>query len=115
MQTVLASVYFTEIASFYGGLRDQFSRIPGVRQASLSNAPLLEAGWGLPLSRPGAPPDDRTRLMSVGPGYFTTMQIPLLAGRDIEDRDQPGSPQVAVINQEFARLNFPGGTPSANT
>ena len=100
-----------EIASFYGGLRDQFSRIPGVRQASLSNAPLLEAGWGLPLSRPGAPPDDRTRLMSVGPGYFTTMQIPLLAGRDIEDRDQPGSPQVAVINQEFARLNFPGESP----
>ena len=49
--------------------------------------------------------------MTVVPGFFTTMQIPLLAGRDIEERDRPGSPQVAVINERFAKLNFDGQNP----
>jgi len=39
------------------------------------------------------------------------MQIPLVAGRDIEERDRPDSPPVAVINEEFARLNFSGRNP----
>ena len=34
------------------------------------------------------------------------MQIPILAGRDLEERDRPGSPAVAVINEVFAKANF---------
>ncbi|MGO9260523.1 MAG: ADOP family duplicated permease [Bryobacteraceae bacterium] len=100
-----------EISTFYGELRKRFGEIPGVRNASLSRAPLIEAGWGAPVSPPGGKPDPETRLMTVGPGFFTTMQIPLLAGRDIEERDRPGSPQVAVINERFAKLNFDGQNP----
>ena len=44
--------------------------------------------------------------LAVGPAFFTTMQIPILAGRDIEERDRPGSPAVAVINEVFAKTNF---------
>jgi hypothetical protein len=39
------------------------------------------------------------------------MQIPILAGRDITGHDRPGSPPVAVISEEFARLNFAGQNP----
>jgi hypothetical protein len=37
------------------------------------------------------------RVMTAGPRFLTTMQIPILAGREIDDRDQPGSAPVAVI------------------
>ena len=42
----------------------------------------------------------------VGPAFFTTMQIPILAGRDFDERDRPGSPAVAVINEVFAKAQF---------
>jgi predicted permease len=42
---------------------------------------------------------------------MSTMQIPILAGRDIEARDHSGSQMVALINERFARINFPGQNP----
>jgi macrolide transport system ATP-binding/permease protein len=95
-----------EIAAFYGELRRQLGAIPGVRDASLSEDSLIDAGTGLPLGVAGAQPNDANRILTVGPAFFTTMQIPILAGRDIEERDRPGSPAVAVINQVFAKANF---------
>jgi predicted permease len=47
----------------------------------------------------------------VTPGYFTTLGIPLIAGRDIDARDVEGSPQVAVINQALADTLWPGENP----
>ncbi len=95
-----------EIADFYGGLRTRFSAIAGVRHASLSEDSLIQAGTGLPISLPGAPPGNGELLLNVGPAFFQTMQIPILAGRDFEERDRPGSPAVAVINKAFAQANF---------
>src|SRR5262249_41245702 len=43
--------------------------------------------------------------------FFSTMQIPILAGREIEDRDLPGSPVVGVINKLFAQANFGNENP----
>src|SRR2546430_4464701 len=42
-------------------------------------------------------------VMAAGPRFLTTMQIPILAGREIDDRDQAGSPPVAVISERLAR------------
>jgi predicted permease len=95
-----------EIAAFYGDLRTRFGAIPGVRGASLSEDSLIEAGTGLPLGVAGEPPNDANRILSVGPAFFATMQIPILAGRDIEERDRSGSPAVAVINEAFAKASF---------
>ncbi|MBZ5621364.1 MAG: ABC transporter permease [Acidobacteriia bacterium] len=95
-----------EISAFYGDLWKRFSAIPGVRNASLSESSLIDAGTGHDISVPGAPPDPTTRMLTVGPGFFTTMQIPILAGREIEERDRLGAPQVAVINERFAQKNF---------
>jgi hypothetical protein len=39
----------------------------------------------------------------VGPGYFRTLETPLLAGRDFDRGDRIGAPEVAIVNQEFAR------------
>jgi macrolide transport system ATP-binding/permease protein len=94
-----------EITTFYGDLQERFSAIPGVRDVSLSNQPLIEAGYGLSLSvqgqsRPG------NRMLVVGPGFFETMQIPILAGRGIDKHDQPGSKAVAVVSELFAKVNF---------
>ena len=48
---------------------------------------------------------------SVTPGYFATMNIPLLAGRDFNERDVRDAPPVVVISRSTARKLFPGGEP----
>jgi len=65
----------------------------------------------MPISLPGLPPIEGTRYTTVGADFLTTMQIPIVAGRDIDNHDRPGSQAVAVVNEEFARLNFPGKNP----
>jgi macrolide transport system ATP-binding/permease protein len=42
----------------------------------------------------------------VGPDFFATMQIPVLAGREFNERDNPGSPPVAIVNQAWAQVNL---------
>lgn len=101
----------SEIAAFYGELRKRLRAIPGVRGATLSEDSLIEAGTGLPIGVSGAPASPDNRILSVGPDFFTTMRIPMLAGRDFEERDRPGAPAVAVINQVFARANFGARNP----
>src|SRR5207249_10249651 len=66
---------------------------------------------GLPLGVSGSPPDPANRFLTVGPEFFATMQIPIVAGRDFEDRDGPGSPAVAIVNEVFAKANFAGRSP----
>lgn len=100
-----------EISAFYGDLRQRLLVIPGVRNVSLSEDSLINAGTGHTLGVAGAPPKDENRILNVGPAFFATMQIPILAGRDIEERDGPGAPAVAVINEEFARTSFGNRNP----
>jgi predicted permease len=96
-----------EIVAFYGELRRQFSAIPGVRGATLSNSALIGEGTSATgVSVSGVTPKSSSRILTIGPDFFATMQIPLLLGREIDERDRPGSPMVAVVNEEFARINF---------
>jgi macrolide transport system ATP-binding/permease protein len=100
-----------EIVTFYDGLRSAFAGIPGVRSVTLSDSPLLGAGWsGTGVSVSGAPPKSSSYL-SIGPDFFSTLHIPVLRGRGIEDRDRPGAPYVAVVNQAFAKSYFGGDDP----
>jgi predicted permease len=48
---------------------------------------------------------------SVAPGFFETLGLPLVAGRDIAETDVLGAPQVAVVNEEFAKYFFKGQNP----
>src|SRR5215472_3881353 len=47
----------------------------------------------------------------VSPGYFATLEIPIIAGRDFNDHDTATSPKVAIVNQAFAKKFLPGAAP----
>ena len=100
-----------QVATLYSDLRTRLAAVPGVRAATLSNYSLIEAGWAIPITIDGAPPPPGTRLLQAGPGFFTTMQIPMLQGREIDERDGRGAPSVVVISDLFARTVFPGQNP----
>src|SRR5829696_4175878 len=44
----------------------------------------------------------------ISPGYFKTMQIPIIEGRDFDDRDQPKTKSVIIVNQRMAEMLWPG-------
>ena len=99
------------IVGFYNDLRRQLSAIPGVRSASLSNHSLIGSGMsGTGISAGGSEPKDSS-ILTVGASFFTTMQIPLLMGRGIDEGDWQGSPMVAVVNEAFARRSFGDRSP----
>jgi macrolide transport system ATP-binding/permease protein len=100
-----------EIVAFYADLRRRFSSVPGVRSVSLSEDSLIAGEHGLPIGVSGAEPNDANRILTVGPAFFTTMQISIVAGRDFKEGDRAGSPPVAVINQVFAKANFGNRNP----
>ncbi|HXA67850.1 MAG TPA: ABC transporter permease, partial [Bryobacteraceae bacterium] len=104
-----------EIAIFYADLRKRLESIPGVSSATLSQSSIINAGRaGQAIRGPmkiGAVTIEDARVLAAGPRFLTTMQIPILAGREIDDRDQPGSRPVAVISEELARTYFGNENP----
>jgi predicted permease len=90
-----------EMLSFYEDLYQRFRQIPGVRDISFSNRALFTAGFQLPVSVGGQ--RVTSRMLYVGPDFFSTMGIPIALGREIDERDQPGSPPVAVVSELFAK------------
>lgn len=103
-----------EIATFYADLRKRFESIPGVSSATLSQSSIISSGRVQAIRGPlkiGAVTVEDARVLAAGPHFLTTMQIPILAGREIDDRDQPGSPPVAVISERMARTYFGNENP----
>ncbi|HYL76391.1 MAG TPA: ABC transporter permease, partial [Bryobacteraceae bacterium] len=98
-----------EIDTFYSNLQKRFAAIPGVRSASVSHLPLLGAGsFFTPVLPPGkqSTPDGISHVLMTGAEFFKTMQIPMLRGRAIDERDQPGSQPVAVVSEAYAKTYF---------
>ncbi len=104
-----------EIATFYADLRQRFESIPGVSSATLSQSSIISAGMAGETYRGrikiGAVAVTGAGVMVAGPHFFTTMQIPMLAGRELDDRDGPGSTPVAVISERLARTYFGSKNP----
>jgi hypothetical protein len=97
-------------------LQDELRRIPGLRAVSYSENGLFtghDSGDEIEVEgyiRKGK--DDRgSRWDQVGPGYFSTVGIPILMGREIKESDQSGAPYVCVINEAFAKRFFEGRNP----
>jgi predicted permease len=96
------------LKNFYAELQRRFGLIPGVRDATATDTRLISNSTSrVGVIIPGLAPD-RTVIIQVGPEFFQTMQIPMLAGRAIEERDREGAPHVAVVNEVFAKKYFPG-------
>ena len=114
-----------ELTTFYRDLQLRLASIPGVHTATISNSPLVGEGtWSSPVvpmgqPAPTNPPDGHgslgrgqyTHVLTVGPDFFATMQIPLVAGREFDERDGPNSSPVAIVNQAWAKVNLGDGKP----
>jgi macrolide transport system ATP-binding/permease protein len=104
-----------KLDGLYQRLEERMPQIPGVLSASLSwYSPLAGNNASEPVYIQGKAPDYRWTAPSwdrVGPHYFETIGTGLLRGRVIDERDRPGSLNVAVINETFARRFFPNEDP----
>jgi predicted permease len=97
-------------------IEDEVGALPGVTSMSVAMVPVLAGdNWGNSLVVEGfeAGPDTNTNASfnGVGPGYFKTMSIPLMSGREFTRADVFGSPKVAVVNQAFAKKFNLGANP----
>jgi len=103
------------IHAFARGVLDRIQYLPGVKSASLINsAPFdmmfIRGDFGIegqpkPTLDAGRP--------KIDAGYFKTMGIPLLAGREFTARDTAEAPQVAIVSERIVREYFPGGPGAA--
>ena len=87
---------------------DELAALPGVTGAVAAMVPVLAGNnWNNSLTVEGfeAGPDTNTTAAfnGVSPGYFKTMAIPLVAGREFTRADAFGGPKVAIVNQAFLR------------
>ena len=102
---------------FFKQLVERVRNLPGVESASgTGTLPLAGCCWGRSLTVEGYP------VLSVGqapviqhtvvtPGYFRTMGIPLLAGRDFTDADTKDAPDVTIVDERLARQYWPNESP----
>jgi predicted permease len=106
-----------QVRDFYNDVQRRVSTLPGVEHVS--------SGFGVPwrdarelnisftfamdgATRENARDDLRARFRSISPGFFETLGVPLLQGRDFRDTDRDGSERVVIISQSVAHKLFPG-------
>jgi predicted permease len=104
------------LQAFYTRALEQIRALPGVQSAAYAVVPLLSGGeWDSTLSVEGHKAKDgedmQAYMNSVSPGYWKTMGIPLLEGRDFDSRDAGGKITVAIVNRKFAEHFFGNNTP----
>lgn len=100
---------------FYSRLVERVSTTPGIQSATLARR-LPFTGDGIAFANvtidgyaPAKDEDMRLNYETVGPLYFETMRIPLLRGRDFDERDQDSAPGVVIINETMAQRYWPQG------
>ena len=105
-------------AEFYNRVLTEVRRMPGVSNAAyISFVPMAMTGGIWPVELGRSAPADAARtsphasFRSVTPGFFATLGIPVLRGRDIRDSDSLTSPFVAVVSESFTRRHWPGQDP----
>jgi putative ABC transport system permease protein len=106
-----------EQATFFNEVIDRLQAIPyvnGVAAATdlplsgISNSHMFTIAGRLPL-----PPGEfnEADYDGVSPGYFRTMNVPIVSGREFESTDRSGAPRVAVVSEAFVRRFFPNQNP----
>lgn len=101
--------YETERAQvLFQRVEEELAAVPGVTGVTASFIPILSgSNWGTDVAvqgfERGPDTDANSRYNVVGAGYFRTLGIPLIAGREFTRADGPGAAKVAIVNEEFAR------------
>ena len=94
--------------AFFERTEQELSGIPGVTGVAAASVPLLAGNnWGSDVSvegfRRGPDTDSNARFNQVSAGYFRTLGIPLMAGREFTTADTATAPRVAIVNEAFTR------------
>lgn len=107
---------------FYRNLLDKLRPLPGVESVTImeerlgswwsDNSDMMVDGR-LPDVASGASRTVRSNV--AGPDFFTTLDVPILAGRDFADSDTAASPHVGIVNEEFAKRFLPNQNPLGHT
>jgi predicted permease len=103
--------------ALYRRIEDRFSSLPGVRSMSLATySPLEGDNWGDCIIQQGHPapkPGDHcgATWVRVSTHYLDSIGVPIVRGRNFTDQDTASSPQVALVNQAFAKRFFPNQDP----
>lgn len=103
----------TRAARFYASAMEQIAALPGVVTVSASTSAPFTGGSSSSPTRPEGHPADPTvppvytQQREPMPGYFATMKIPLLAGRDFTPADRDGAPLVVILSEAAARRDWP--------
>ena len=92
----------------YDRVEEALAAVPGVNAVTSSMVPLLAGdNWGSDVNVQGFPSgpdvDNGSRFNEIGVGYFSTLGVQLVAGRDFTLADRRGAPDVAIVNQAFAK------------
>jgi putative ABC transport system permease protein len=108
------------LAGFYDRVVERVRAVPGVESASVVDwLPVSGFGASIGFRLTPAGAGDRqgplAELRVVGPDYFKTLGIPIVAGRPFDSRDVDGAPPVAAINQALARTYFGSENPVGRT
>jgi putative ABC transport system permease protein len=102
--------------AFADSLRERLEADPGVLGVAFAHQGPADPGWTTGVTVEGRPPvpageQPEASYRPVSPGYFRTLGVPLLRGREFSRFDGPGAPLVAVVNEAFAARHFPGEDP----
>ena len=102
-------------SNLYQELLERLRTTPGITAAGLAAVPILSGDeWDNYMSVEGHRPADGENMQafmnSVSPGYFATMKIPLLEGRDFRRSDLAEEWKVAIVNRRFAEHFFKGAS-----
>ena len=99
---------YARAAQLFSQLTENLEAMPGVSSVSSAMVPVLAGGsWGNDVSvqgfKKGPDTDANSRFNEAGPGFFRTMGIQILSGREFTPADGPGAPKVAMVNESFAK------------
>lgn len=109
-----------QVREFYRNVLQQVSGLPGVEAVSTGFSVPWRDTRGLSISftfsleglkREPGQEDPRAKFRTASPGYFATLGVPILAGRDFRDTDREKAEQVVIISQSIAQQLFPGQDP----
>jgi predicted permease len=114
MDPRLAGYQFNRSAELCDRVLETLSRLPGVRSAAATTDPELDdhnSSSNITVAGYRATGDEDINHMNVewayvSPGYFSTLNIPLLSGRELTDHDRADTQKVALVNESFARHFF---------
>ena len=101
---------------YFRRLHETLSALPGVESHTFAVVPVLEDNeWDNWVTIEGysAKQDERPdpHMQFCSPGFFQTLKIPVLLGRDFTERDVAGAPKVGIVNQKFVKRYFGDANP----